>query len=137
MDEHPSPEFEQELRETLSAPGADPAFVRDLRATLLERTTMKTQTRTFPRLAWGLTLAILLVGLLVTSPQVVEALKRLVGYIPGIGYVEPGSSLRLLSEPATLQKDGLTLTIEQGAADPQRTVLLGHLAGYPGSAPHS
>ena len=134
MDEHPSPEFERELRETLSAPGADPAFVRDLRVTLLERATMKTQTRTFPRLAWGLAFAVLFVGLLVVSPQVVEALKRLVGYVPGIGYVEPGSSLRMLAEPATLEKEGVILTIEQGAADPQRTVLLGHLTGYPASA---
>jgi hypothetical protein len=130
MNEHPSPEFEQELRETLSAPGADPAFVHDLRATLLERATMKTQTRTFPRLAWGLALAILLIGLLVASPQVVEALKRLVGYIPGVGYVEQGASLRTLAVPVTLEKDGLTLTIEKGAADPQRTILLGHIEGY-------
>jgi hypothetical protein len=48
MNEQPSPEFEKELRETLSAPGANPAFVHDLRATLLERATMK-QTRTFSR----------------------------------------------------------------------------------------
>src|SRR5512144_3124437 len=107
MNEHPSPEFEKEVRETLSAPGADPAFVRDLRATLLERSTMKQQTRSFPRLAWGFALAILLIGLLVAFPQVVEALKRLLGYVPGIGYVEQGSSLRMLAEPAALEKDGL------------------------------
>ncbi|HEX6035292.1 MAG TPA: hypothetical protein VFY83_12685, partial [Anaerolineales bacterium] len=75
MDEHPSPEFEKELRETLRASSADPAFVHNLRATLLERATMKTQTRTFPRLAWGLALAVLLIGLLVASPQIVEAMK--------------------------------------------------------------
>lgn len=130
MNEHPSPEFEKELRETFRAPDANPAFVRDLRATLLERTTMKTQTRTFPRLAWGLALAILLIGLLVASPQVVEALKRLLGYVPGVGYVEQGSSLRILAEPVTVEKDGLKLTIEKGAADPQHTVLLGHIEGY-------
>lgn len=130
MTEHPSPEFEQELRETLNAPGADPAFVRDLRVTLLERSTMKTQTRTFPRLAWGLALAVLLIGLLVASPQVVEALKRLVGYIPGVGYVEPGDSLRILAAPVTVQKDGLMLTIEKAAADSQRTILLGQIEGY-------
>ena len=130
MTDHPSPEFEQELRETFSAPGADPAFVRDLRVTLLERSTMKTQTRTFPRFAWGLALAVLLIGVLIASPQVVEALKRLVGYIPGIGYVEQGTPLRMLAEPAVLEKDGLTLIIEKGAADPQRTILLGHIEEY-------
>ena len=135
MNDHPSPEFEQELRETLSTPGANPAFVRDLRATLLEKATMKTQTRTFPRLAWGLALAVLLIALLVASPQVVEALKRLVGYIPGIGYVEQGSPLRMLAEPVMLEQDGLRLMIEKGAADPQRTVLLGQLEGFAMPAP--
>lgn len=130
MNDHPSPNLEQELRETFHAPSADPAFVHDLRATLLERSTMNTQTRTFPRLAWGLAFAVLLIGLLVASPQVVEALKRLVGYVPGIGYVEQGSSLRTLAAPASLKKDGLTLTIEQGAADSQRTILLGQIEGY-------
>src|SRR5512132_826651 len=116
MNEHPSPEFEKELRETLRAPSANPAFVHDLRATLLERATMKQQPRTFSRLAWGLALAVLLIGLLVASPRVAEALKRLLGYVPGVGYVERGDSLRMLSAPVTLEKDGLTLTIEKGAA---------------------
>jgi hypothetical protein len=35
MNEHPSPELEKELREALRAPDANPAFVHDLRATLL------------------------------------------------------------------------------------------------------
>jgi hypothetical protein len=129
MNEHPSPEFEKELRETLSAPGANPAFVHNLRATLLERATMK-QTRTFNRLTWGLALAVLLIGLLVASPRVAEALKRLLGYVPGVGYVEKGDALRMLSAPVSLEKDGLKLTIEKGAADLQRTVLLAHLEGY-------
>src|SRR5512145_181735 len=129
MNEQPSPEFEKELRETLSAPGANPAFVHNLRATLLERATMK-QTRTFSRLAWGLALAVLTIGLLAASPRVADALKRLLGYVPGVGYVEKGDALRMLSAPVTLEKDGLTLTIEKGAADLQRTVLLGHLEGY-------
>jgi hypothetical protein len=130
MNEHPSPEVEKELREAFNAPNANPAFVRDLRATLLERSTMKTQTRTFPRLAWALVLAILLIGLLVASPRVAEALKRLLGYVPGVGYMEQGHSLRMLTAPVRLEKDGLNLTIEKGAADPQRTVLLGHIEGY-------
>jgi hypothetical protein len=130
MNEHLSPEFEKELRETLSAPEANPAFVRDLRVTLLERSNMKTQTRSFPRLAWAFALAILLLALLIASPRVAEALKRLLGYVPGVGYMEQGNSLRMLTAPVMLEKDGLTLTIEKGAADPQRTVLLGHIAGY-------
>ncbi|HSB01697.1 MAG TPA: hypothetical protein VLE49_13690 [Anaerolineales bacterium] len=130
MNEHPSPEFEKEIRDTFPAPGADPAFVHDLRATLLERAKMKKQTRSFYRFAWGLALAAVLVGLLVASPRVAEALKRLIGYVPGVGYVEQGTSLRVLSAPVTLEKDGVKLTIEKGAVDSGRTVLLEYLEGY-------
>jgi hypothetical protein len=129
MNEHPSPEFEKEIRESLNAPGANPAFVRDLRATLIERSMMKTQTRTFPRLAWGIALAILLIALLAASPRVVTALKKLLGYVPGIGYVEQGNSLRVLSAPVTVEKDGVKVTIERGVADSQRTVLLERVDG--------
>ncbi|HMB24859.1 MAG: hypothetical protein ACM33V_09940, partial [Chloroflexota bacterium] len=130
MIEHPSPEFEKEIRETFDAPGANPAFVHDLRATLLERAKMKKGTRSFYRLSWGLALAALLIGLLVASPRVAEAMKKLLGYIPGIGYVEQGDTLRLLSVPSSIEKDGLTLTIEKGAVDTERTILLGHVEGY-------
>ncbi|HET9915050.1 MAG TPA: hypothetical protein VFQ13_24380, partial [Anaerolineales bacterium] len=136
MNEHPSPEFEKEIRDTFSASRADPAFVHTLRASLLERTNMKKQTRSFSRLAWGLGTAVLLIGLLAASPRVVTALKQLLGYIPGLGYVE-GNSLRILKEPVTLEKDGLQMSIVKGATDSERTILLGYFEGYtPGSKPN-
>ena len=58
-------------------------------------------------------------------------MQRLLGYIPGVGFVEKGPALRVLSAPVTFTKDGLTLTVEQGAADAQRTVLLAQVEGYP------
>lgn len=130
MNEHPSPEFERELRETLNAPNANPVFVKDLRATLLERSKMKNQKRFFPRLAWGLAFAIVLIVFAEASPQVAEAMKRLWGYIPGIGFVESDNSLRLLSSPVVHKKDGITITIEQGAADVERVILLAKVDGY-------
>ena len=130
MNEHPSPEFEKELRETFNAPEANPAFVRDLRATLLERSTMKTQTRSFRRMAWAFALAILILGLMIASPRVVDALKRIFGYVPGLGYVEQETTLRLLSAPVAIEKDGLKITVEKGVTDSQRTVLLEYIEGY-------
>lgn len=136
MNEHPSPEFEKEIRDTFSASRADPAFVHTLRDSLLERANMKKPTRSFYRLAWGLAAAVLLLGLLAASPRTVEALKKLLGYIPGIGYVQ-GNSLRILTEPVTLEKDGLQMTLVKGAADSERTILLGYFEGYtPGSEPN-
>jgi hypothetical protein len=130
MNENPSPEFEKEIRESLSSPQADPAFVRDLRGTLLERSKMKKQTRSLARFTWGFAIAILLLGLLIASPRVVTALKQLLGYAPGIGYVQ-GDSLRVLSVPVTVEKDGLKVTIEKGVGDLQKTILYERIEGYP------
>ena len=71
MNEQPA-EFEKELRETLNEPNANPVFVRDLRATLIERSTMK-PARLLPRPAWSFALAILLVTILVAAPLTATA----------------------------------------------------------------
>ena len=130
MNEHPSPEFERELHETLNAPNANPVFVRDLRETLLERSKMKNRTRSVPRLAWGFALAILIALLVVASPRAAATLKQLLGYIPGVGFVESSETLRILSETVTVEKNGTLVTIEKGVADLQRTTLLMHIDGY-------
>jgi hypothetical protein len=130
MNEHPSSEFEKELHETLGEPNANLVFVRDLRATLIERTTMKQKNRFLPRLAWGFAFAILLASLVVASPRAAALLKQLLGYVPGVGFVESSESIRLLAAPVSLEKDGLQMTIEQGTADSQRTILLQRITGY-------
>ncbi len=130
MNEHPSPELEKELRETLNEPNANPVFVRDLRATLIERSTMKQRTRFFARLAWSFALAILLITILIASPRTVNALKHIFGYIPDIGYVEPGASIRMLSAPVTDIQNALSVTVEKGTIDSQHTVLLVRIEGY-------
>jgi len=131
MNEHMSPEFEARLHDLLVAPDANTAFVNDLRSKLIERMEVKTTRRFSPRLVWGIAivLVLLIIGLLVFSPQVVEAMRRLLGYIPGVGYVEQGPALRVLAAPVTVQKEGLTVTIEKGAADSQHTVLLAQVEG--------
>lgn len=133
MNENMSPEFEGQLQHLLAAPDADAAFVDGLRSKLIERNKMKTYRRFSPRLAWGIAVALvlLIIGLLALSPQVVEAMRRLLGYVPGVGYVEQGPALRVLSAPVTVHKEGLTFTVEKGAADSQHTVLLARVEGYP------
>jgi hypothetical protein len=133
MSEDMSPEFEELLRQLLAAPDADPAFIGRLRSTLAEKRRVKPVRRFSPRLVWGTAIALILLilGLLAVSPQAVEAMRRLLGYIPGVGYVERGITLRILSGPVTVQQEGVTITIEQGAADSRRTVLLARVEGYP------
>ncbi|GEM_PF-260483 len=142
------PELETSLRQALHVPGPDAAFLARLRTQLEQEADMKTDKgveklpffrnhvrnqeisesetkRISPRLAWGLAAALLVlaVSLLATSPGVVEAMKRLFGYIPGGGLVEQGASLRVLAEPVVVERDGITLTVTQALVSPDKTVV--------------
>jgi hypothetical protein len=66
---------------------------------------------------------IVLVAALFTWPMAVNALQRLFGYIPGVGMVEPGTTLRTLAEPVVVEREGVTITVEKGTADMQKTIL--------------
>ena len=54
---------------------------------------------------------------------VVYAVGRSLGYVPGMGIVEQGTVLRILAEPAVVEREGITLTVTQGLADPEKTVI--------------
>jgi hypothetical protein len=80
--------------------------------------------------ALGTVLALLvLVATLFTWPMAVTALQRLFGYIPGLGMVEPGVTLRTLAAPVVVEREGVTVTIEKGTADSQKTILRISVAG--------
>lgn len=80
--------------------------------------------------ALGTALALLvLVATLFTWPMAVTALQRLFGYIPGVGMVEPGTTLRTLAAPVVVEREGVTVTVEKGTADLQKTILRISVAG--------
>ncbi|HLA81014.1 MAG TPA: DUF4179 domain-containing protein, partial [Thermoleophilia bacterium] len=74
--------------------------------------------------------ALIVVGLLVivlvlVGPErALAALRGLLGYIPGIGFVDDEAGLRVLAEPVSQTREGVTVTIEQVVADSQRTVIV-------------
>jgi hypothetical protein len=78
------------------------------------------------KLKWGFGLAFtaLIVGLLVTSPTVVTAMKKLFGYIPGVGVVETNSPLRVLAEPVSQTRDGITITVKEAVASADKIVVI-------------
>ena len=77
-----------------------------------------------------LTLAIILASLF-TIPSVATAMKRLLGYIPGIGLVENDVQLRILKEPVQTRRGETTITVLQGAADTQHTTLVYQVEAIP------
>ncbi|MFN2153303.1 MAG: hypothetical protein ACK2T5_17000 [Anaerolineales bacterium] len=104
-------EFEEKVRQAVSTPAARPVFVRQLRKDLLQRK-RKSKPRLVLKPAWALAIILLALGLVFSGPQVVRALQQLFGYIPGVGLVESNDTLRILTEPASITRDGITLTIE-------------------------
>jgi hypothetical protein len=100
-----------------------------LRARLIEKELNnmpeKSESLRFNRLAWGvgILLIALLFGLVFTSPTIVSAMKRLLGYIPGIGLVEQDSQLRVLAEPISQTRDGITIRITEAVLSADKTVI--------------
>ena len=68
--------------------------------------------KTRQKITLGVVLALILFALALFSlPDVARALRQLFGYIPGLGVVETGTSLRMLAQPVVAERDGVTVTI--------------------------
>ncbi len=127
--------FEEEVRAVLVLPQARPKFVESLRGELRRQAAVKAaQPRRAPgwcapglQPRWAVPLLVLLVlavSLVAVGPQrVLAAFRSLFGYLPGVGVVED-ASLRILAEPVTVERDGITIQVEEGAADELRTILI-------------
>lgn len=55
---------------------------------------------------------------------VAYAVGRSLGYIPGIGLVEQGAPIRVLAEPVTLTRDGVTVTVSEAVLTAEKTVVI-------------
>jgi len=92
-----------------------------------KETRMKhTSLRFSPRLVWGI--AFIVVALLLTlafrSPTVVNALRRLLNYIPGVGIVEQTAPFRVLAEPVSVTRDGLTIAVKEAVLSADKTTVI-------------
>jgi hypothetical protein len=67
---------------------------------------------------------------LVSVPSVRAAIQRWIGYVPGIGLVGEGQ-IRMLAEPASITRDGITLTVEQMWVESDRTLIQVSVEGWP------
>lgn len=86
------------------------------------------------KLAWiTITLFILAVGAL-SLPGTASSMKKLLGYIPGIGVVDQSTPIRHNTEPVALTRDGVTVTIDKVILDTVWTTVKFHIEGIPSSA---
>lgn len=67
--------------------------------------------------------AVLLSTLFFSLPGAASAMRKILGFIPGIGMVDQSVPLRVLSEPVVATRDGFTVTVESAVLDSEHTVL--------------
>lgn len=127
-DLNPSPEFEEKVRRALEAPEAKPEFVQRLRKELVGRP-VKMKPKFILRPAWVIVAVLLLLAMIASAPAAVKALKKLFGYVPGVGLVDNSSGMRTLVEPVSVTRDGATLTVTQALVYPDHVQLIYEVSG--------
>jgi len=87
------------------------------------------------KLALAVLFVLLAFAILVVSvPALAQAMGRWLGFIPGIGIIDTSAPLRVLAEPLTLTRDGVTLTVEEALLSADQTTITYSVAGVPSSA---
>jgi hypothetical protein len=71
----------------------------------------------------SLTALILIVSSAFAFPEVAGAMRRLLGFIPGVGLVDQTLPLRAQPGPAAQSRDGYTVTVENAIIDTQHTII--------------
>jgi len=74
-----------------------------------------------------LILLVLVVGL-ISVPAVRAAIQHWIGYVPGIGLVSEGQ-VRVLAEPVSITRDGITFKVEQVLIDSTQTTVVYSIDG--------
>jgi hypothetical protein len=73
-----------------------------------------------------------LVGIVGPS-RVIAAVRGLLGFIPGVGFVENTDALRTLDRPVSMNEEGVTLTVEEAVVDAASTRIRLRVEGLSGA----
>jgi hypothetical protein len=136
--------FEEEVRAASDVPAPRAAFVEDLwrRIERAPRTSRAGATRVARprhlRPAWiglSLLLAAFIITILVVGPiRVYAEFRRLLGYIPSVGIVDQSAPIRVLAEPVSQTRDGITITVTSATLTADVTHIEYRIFGVPRSA---
>ncbi len=138
-DPTPTPQFEDEIRTAVAIPPAREEFVQNLQERIRSQATAAPR-RYHPgywRPAWAavFVIALLEIAILAVGPQRVAAgVRRMLGYLPGVGIVDQSVSIRVLAEPVTVARDGMSITVTSATLTGDRTHIEYRIFGVPGSA---
>jgi hypothetical protein len=98
-------------------------------AAQLERKTLMQTLRAKPAL---MILFVLLALALLSGAA--YAIGRSLGYIPGVGIVEQGTPIRVLAEPVSVTRDGITITVTSATLAADKTVITYTIENVPWDA---
>jgi len=140
-EKYSTPQFEESIRKSFGVPEIRSKFVDEVYGNLMQQAVAKSK-KPHPffdlRPAWTVTFAILtlmIIGTLVIGPQrVYAAVLQLFGYIPGAGIVDQNNPIRLLAEPVSITRDGVTVSVNQVVLTGTETRLDFGVSGVPLSA---
>lgn len=131
--------IEKDIKLLLTPQDDSKEFLSSLRGQVLQKYASR-QTRpsffTF-RPVWITTIILIMAvtSILVIGPQKVYAsFMKLFGYVPGVGLVEQDSTIRILTEPVSLTRDGITVSVNQVILTANETRLEYGVSGVPLSA---
>ncbi|MDR3573477.1 MAG: hypothetical protein P4L50_06440 [Anaerolineaceae bacterium] len=141
-----SPTPSQSIEEKLYAANRmapRPEFLAGLRARLVEQPrrplSLSEKVRlAFRRPLWVTVLVVIFLlaaALLAVGPQrVLAAFQQLFGYIPGVGIINESAPIRVLVEPVTITRSGISITVTSATLTADRTHIEYRIFGVPGSA---
>ena len=136
-----TPQFEDEIRLSFGVPEIRAEFVDQLYGDLMQHAAAKPKTsRKYlglrPAWAIGLVLFVLvIIGTLAIGPdRVYAAIRQLFGYIPGVGIVDQSIPIRILAEPVSISRDGITVSVNHAVLTGTETRIDFGVSGVPLSA---
>lgn len=125
-----TPDFQKKIQTLCTFPEAKPQFKKELR-TLIQtkaiRNLEKRKTLPKPRLAWLILITVIIILIatpFILGPQKVwAAFQELVGFFPGIGFVEETNPVRSLSHPLQQTQGDVTVTIMDTIVTESSTII--------------
>lgn len=142
MNEKDPIRVEKMLRKVVSEVNPRNGFSDELWKSMTSRRSPK---KTAPTLWWqvwrpawvvSIFAIVLAVFLSICSPsRVVLAIQTLLGYIPGIGFIEDSTQTLYLEKPISQKQGDVTLTVEQVVSNENGLVINYHMDGLPGVEP--
>ena len=142
MDNHMDNMFEKKLQAAMAAPPPYEAFVTGLMKRIVSENSVPQKREIFHKpalhLSWAIPAFLVLIVTILTmaiGPQKVwAAAMKLLGYIPGVGIVDLSAPIRVLAEPVSITRDGVSITVTSATLTGDRTNIDYRTFGIPGSA---